>query len=90
MTGDSARKLIGRFVGRAKQGITAAANYAMSQPAAAPKYAVIGYCWGGGTVWGYAINGGVNGFSGGVAYYGCRQLPQGHRSVIRSPRFTRR
>ena len=71
MTGDSARKLIGGVsTAERNTGITAAANYAMSQPAAAPKYAVIGYCWGGGTVWGYAVNGGIKGFSGGVAYYG--------------------
>ena len=31
---------------------------------------VIGYCWGGQTVLVHAINGGVPGFSGGVAFYG--------------------
>jgi len=52
------------------RGITAAANYGMMLSAALPRYAVIGYCWGGSTTWGYAVNGGVNGFSGAVAYYG--------------------
>ena len=50
--------------------IIAAANFAMTQPSAEPRYAVIGYCWGGQTVWGHAVNGGVKGFSAGVAFYG--------------------
>ncbi|HVX39042.1 MAG TPA: dienelactone hydrolase family protein [Gemmatimonadaceae bacterium] len=52
------------------RGITAVARYAMSQPSAAQKYAVIGFCWGGSTTWGYVINGGLPGFAGGVAFYG--------------------
>ena len=71
MSGDSARKLIaGVDAAERNRGITAAARYAMSQPSAENRYAVIGYCWGGSTVWGYAINGGTTGYSGGVAYYG--------------------
>jgi carboxymethylenebutenolidase len=71
LSGDSARKLIaGVDAAERNRGIIAAARYAMSQPSAAPRYAVIGYCWGGSTVWGHAINGGTNGFVGGVAYYG--------------------
>jgi carboxymethylenebutenolidase len=71
LSGDSARKLIVNVSSTERnRGITAAAQYAMSQPAAARTYAVIGYCWGGSTVWGYAVNGGVPGYSGGVAYYG--------------------
>lgn len=68
---DSATKLI-QAVGipERNRGIVAAARYAMSQPAAAQKYAVIGFCWGGQTVWGHAVQGGTNGFVGGVAYYG--------------------
>jgi carboxymethylenebutenolidase len=71
ISGDSARKLINgvNSVERNK-GIDAAARYAMAQTSADQKYAVIGYCWGGGTVWLHAINGGINGFVGGVAYYG--------------------
>ena len=75
MTGDSARKLIGGVDGAERnRGIAAVARYAMSQPSAAQKYAVIGYCWGGQTVWLHAINGGINGFSGGVAFYGSPPL----------------
>lgn len=71
MSGDSARKLIGGVsTAERARGITAAARYAMTQPAAAQRYAVIGYCWGGSTVWAYAVNGGIPGYSGGVAYYG--------------------
>jgi carboxymethylenebutenolidase len=71
LSGDSARKLIsGVDAAERNRGIIAAASYAMSQPSAAPRYAVIGYCWGGSTVWGHAINGGTAGFVGGVAYYG--------------------
>lgn len=70
LTGDSARKLIGGVsIPERNKGITAVANYAMSQPSAAARYAVIGYCWGGSTTWGAAINNG-KGFSGGVAFYG--------------------
>ncbi len=67
---DSATKLP-RLVSMAERtmGITAVANYAMSQPSAAKRYAVIGYCWGGTTTWGAGINNGT-GFSGGVAFYG--------------------
>lgn len=57
--------------------ITAAANYAMMQPAATQKYAVIGYCWGGTAVWGHAVNGGVKGFAGGVAFYGAPYMSGG-------------
>jgi carboxymethylenebutenolidase len=68
---DSATKLIqGVNAAERNRGIAAVARYAMSQPSAAPRYAVIGYCWGGGTVWMHAVNGGVPGFAGGVAYYG--------------------
>lgn len=71
LPGDSARKLIaGVNTTDRNRGIIAAARYAMSQPSAAPRYGVIGYCWGGSTVWGHAINGGTSGFVGGVAYYG--------------------
>ena len=42
----------------------------MSQTSAEPRYGVIGYCWGGGTVFMHAVNGGTSGFAGGVAFYG--------------------
>ena len=71
ITGDSARKLIPAVTNADRvRGVTAAATYAMRLPSAAPRYAVIGYCWGGSTVWYNAINGGAPGFSGGVAFYG--------------------
>ena len=71
LRGDSAQKII-RGVNSVERnkGISAVAQYAMSQPSAAPRYGVIGFCWGGQTVWLHAINGGVPGFSGGVAFYG--------------------
>ena len=68
---DSAQKLIrGVDAAERNRGIAASARYAMSQPSAAQRYAVIGYCWGGGTTWTHVINGGLPGFAGGVAYYG--------------------
>lgn len=71
LSGDSARKLIaGVSTTERNRGIIASARYAMSQPSAAPRYAVIGYCWGGSTVWAHAVNGGTTGYSGGVAFYG--------------------
>lgn len=71
LSSDSAQKLI-RGVSNAEknEGIDAVARYAMSQPSAAQRYAVIGFCWGGSTVWTHVINGGLPGFAGGVAYYG--------------------
>ncbi|HTI64748.1 MAG TPA: dienelactone hydrolase family protein [Gemmatimonadaceae bacterium] len=71
LSGDSARKLIANVdAAERNRGIDAVARYAMSQPSAAQRYAVIGYCWGGGTTWMHVINGGLPGFAGGVAYYG--------------------
>jgi carboxymethylenebutenolidase len=68
---DSANKL-SRLVPMAERNraIAASAKYAMSQAAAAPRYSVIGFCYGGSTVWGHAVNGGIQGYSGGVAFYG--------------------
>jgi carboxymethylenebutenolidase len=78
LSGDSARKIIqGVNMGERNRGIVAAARYAMSQPSAAPRYAVIGYCWGGATVFGHAVHGGTSGFSGGVAYYGITYVTNG-------------
>ncbi|MCC7195683.1 MAG: dienelactone hydrolase family protein [Gemmatimonadaceae bacterium] len=58
-------------------GVTAAARYATSLASAERRYAVIGFCWGGSTVWSYAVNGGMAGYSGGVAYYGTPYLANG-------------
>jgi carboxymethylenebutenolidase len=71
LSADTARRLIaGVNAAERNRIINASANYAMMLPSAQQKYAVIGYCWGGTTVWGHAVNGGVKGFSGGVAFYG--------------------
>lgn len=71
LSGDSARKLIqGVTSADRNKGIAAVARYAMSQPSAAQKYGVIGYCWGGSTVFMHVVNNGITGFSGGVAFYG--------------------
>jgi carboxymethylenebutenolidase len=50
--------------------IDAVATRVMSMPQAERRYAVIGYCWGGGTTFMHVVNGGVSGFAGGVAFYG--------------------
>lgn len=64
------RLILGVNTAERNKGIIATANYAMSLPSAAPRYAVIGYCWGGQTVFAHAVNGGTTGYSGGVAFYG--------------------
>jgi carboxymethylenebutenolidase len=65
--------------------IDAAANYAMTRPAAEPRYAVIGFCWGGSATWSHAINGGLMGFSGGVAFYGTPYTSGGQRATATTP-----
>lgn len=86
LSGDSARKLImGYSVTDQTAVIDAAANYAMMLPAAQQKYAVIGYCWGGTATWSHAINGGVMGFSGGVAFYGTPYIAGGGRATAGTP-----
>jgi carboxymethylenebutenolidase len=86
LTGDSARRIIqGVNSTDRNKVITAAANWAMMQPAAQQKYAVIGYCWGGSTTWGHAVNGGVKGFSGGVAFYGLPYMSGGAPATAGSP-----
>jgi carboxymethylenebutenolidase len=68
---DSASRIIRSLTAADKnRTIIAAANYAMMLPSAQQKYSVIGYCWGGTAVWNHAVNGGVKGYSGGVAFYG--------------------
>ena len=82
LSGDSARKLIGGVhPADINMAIIAAANYAMMQPAAEQKYAVIGYCWGGSATWDHVINGGVKGFAGGVAFYGTPYMSGGGRAT---------
>jgi carboxymethylenebutenolidase len=68
---DSAGKLMNMVnSGERNRIISAVAKYAMSQPNAEQRYGMIGFCWGGGTTFMHAVNGGARGFAGGVAYYG--------------------
>jgi carboxymethylenebutenolidase len=68
---DSAGKLMAMVnSGERSRIISAVAKYAMSRPNADQRYGVIGYCWGGGTAFMHAVNGGAPGFGGAVAYYG--------------------
>ena len=86
LTGDSARRLIGGVdAAERNRVIIAAANYAMMQPAAEPRYAVIGYCWGGGTVFNHAVHGGVKGFSAAVAFYGISYITGGRPATDSTP-----
>jgi carboxymethylenebutenolidase len=86
LAGDSARRLIGGVNSTERNRIiVTAANWAMTQPAAAQRYAVIGYCWGGQTAFMHAIHGGVTGFSGGVAYYGLPYLSGGSPATATQP-----
>src|ERR1043166_4315320 len=86
LPGDSARRLIGGVNSTERNRvIVAAANWAMTQPSATPKYAVIGYCWGGGTVFMHVIHGGVKGLSGGVAYYGLPYMSGGTAATATTP-----
>jgi carboxymethylenebutenolidase len=65
--------------------VIAAANYAMTRPSADPRYAVIGYCWGGQTTFFHAIHGGVKGFAGGVAFYGLPYTTSGTPATATTP-----
>lgn len=78
LTSDSAVKLV-RGVSAAERaaGVRAAARYAMALPSAAPRYGVIGFCWGGSTTWIAAVDGGLPGFSGAVPYYGLPYMTGG-------------
>jgi len=86
LAGDSARRLIGQVNSTERNRIiVAAANWAMTQPAATQKYAVIGYCWGGQTTFMHSIHGGVTGFSGGVAFYGLPYVSGGRPATATEP-----
>ncbi len=70
LSSDSARKLIsGVTYGDRNKGIVAVASYAMNQPSAEKRYGVVGYCWGGSTVFAHAVFNG-QGLKAAVAYYG--------------------
>jgi carboxymethylenebutenolidase len=84
--GDSARRLIsGVNPAERNRVIVAAANWAMQQPAAEQRYAVIGYCWGGATTFMHAVHQGVKGFSGGVAFYGLPYTSGGSPATPTTP-----
>lgn len=86
LSGDSARRLIqGVNMAERNRAIVAAANYAMTLPSAQPRYAVVGYCWGGSTTFGHAVHGGVQGFSAAVAYYGSPYATGGSRATAAAP-----
>ncbi|MCC6241415.1 MAG: dienelactone hydrolase family protein [Gemmatimonadaceae bacterium] len=86
LASDSARRIIaGVNAAERNKAIVAAANYAMMQPSATQKYAVIGYCWGGQTTFFHAIHGGVKGFSGGVAFYGLPYTSTGTPATATTP-----
>jgi carboxymethylenebutenolidase len=86
LSSDSARGLIrGVDFAERNRAIVAAANYAMMQPAATQRYAVIGYCWGGQTTFAHATHGGVSGFSAGVAFYGAPFMSGGAPATATAP-----
>lgn len=86
LSGDTARRMIaGVDAAERNRIVAAAANYAMTQPAAEPRYAVIGYCWGGGTTFMHAVNGGVKGFSAGVSFYGSPYSVPGTPATATTP-----
>jgi carboxymethylenebutenolidase len=86
MPADSARRIIaGVNAAERNRAIIASANWAMMQPAAQQKYGVIGFCWGGQTVFMHAVHGGVKGFSGGVAYYGLPYTSGGTPATATTP-----
>ncbi|MBI2795509.1 MAG: dienelactone hydrolase family protein [Gemmatimonadetes bacterium] len=70
LASDSATKLI-RGVTRDEmnKGVTAAARYGMSLPAAVKKYGVVGYCWGGSASFNHAVFN-APGLAAAVVYYG--------------------
>lgn len=71
LTPDSARKLTSPLSSTERNTvISRVAAHVMAMPAAERKYGVIGFCWGGTTVFMHAVNGGVPGYGGGVGFYG--------------------
>lgn len=62
--------------------IDAAARYAMALPAALPKYAVVGFCWGGGVAFMHATHSPT--LSAAVVYYGQAPAPA-TLSSVRAP-----
>ena len=67
---DSATKLIrGVTVTEMNKGVSAAANYGISLPAATKQYGVVGYCWGGSASFNHAVFNN-KGLAAAVVFYG--------------------
>jgi carboxymethylenebutenolidase len=67
--------------------VAAAGAYGMARPAAQARYGVVGFCWGGSTVWQHAVFAGqanAPGFGAGVVYYGGAPAPE-RVAVVRAP-----
>ena len=62
--------------------IDATAAYAMALPAAAPRYGVVGYCWGGGVSFNHAVHSPTLGAA--VVYYGTSP-PSERLATVRAP-----
>lgn len=81
---DSATKLIRSVtVADMNQGVSAAANYGMSLPAARKKYGVVGYCWGGSATFNHAVFNN-KGLGAAVVYYGT-SAPKDSMPKIQAP-----
>jgi carboxymethylenebutenolidase len=66
--------------------VDAAGQYAMKLPAAVPKYGIVGFCWGGSTVFTHAsLASGAPGLGAAVAYYGAAQGDRAPLSAIKAP-----
>jgi len=66
---DSATAAIRRLdAGEVQRRIDATARYAMSLPAALPRYGIVGFCWGGGVSFAHAAH--APGLGASVVYYG--------------------
>lgn len=79
LAADSATKLIRAVtVDEMNKGVAASGRYGMSLPAAAKKYGVVGYCWGGSATFNHAVFN-APGLGAAVVYYGtspkAEQLP---------------
>jgi carboxymethylenebutenolidase len=80
---DSARAVIGTLNPEdVKRQIDATARYGMSLPAAAPRYGVVGFCWGGSTAFAYAAATPTLGAA--VVFYGSAPEP-GKLANLRAP-----
>jgi carboxymethylenebutenolidase len=67
--------------------VAAAGAYGMALPAAEARYGVVGFCWGGSTVFQHAVFAGQNntpGFGAGVVYYGSAPAPA-QVTTVRAP-----